>query len=261
MRWRLFARSFFIQSLWSFENMQGLAFGYCMEPWLRRCYGGSRERGRQALSRHCVFYNTQPYMVGLGLGMACALEARIAESAEEERAPLEERLEALKKASSGALAAIGDSLFWGAWRPFCAALALAVATAGLAMGAGERAVAAACVGGYLVAYNVPVLLLRWRGLGIGYEWGDRIAQGIGDIPWQPCIKLVRLGGMGLTFGCAAAVLFSIMGGSLGQAGGFALAFAAGWAARARSVTSRKMYAAAALVGVVAASLGTAVRPW
>ena len=75
MKARLFWRSCFIQSLWSFENMQGLGFGFCVEPWLRERWGGSPREEILALERNCEQFNTQPYMVGLVAGMACSLEA------------------------------------------------------------------------------------------------------------------------------------------------------------------------------------------
>ncbi|MBI4678904.1 MAG: PTS system mannose/fructose/sorbose family transporter subunit IID [Elusimicrobia bacterium] len=255
MRWRLFVRSFFIQALWSFENMQGLGFGFCMGPWLRERCGASPPETRRALARHCEYFNTQPYMAGLAIGMACALEERVSASAAEDRPALERKLRSLKSCAAGALAAIGDSFFWGAWRPFCTVLALAIGMTTVTCGAPPWTVAVAAAGGYVLVFNTPVLILRWRGVGLGYRWQDRFAAELGRFPWQKSVKAARLAGTGLAAGCALVGLFTIMTGAPGRGAAAAAALAAGWAARAYGLTSRRLYAAVWLIGTAAAVVG------
>ncbi|MBI5883996.1 MAG: PTS system mannose/fructose/sorbose family transporter subunit IID [Elusimicrobia bacterium] len=256
MRARLFWRSFFIQSLWSFENMQGLGFGFCVEPWLRERCGGSPQEELAALARNCEQFNTQPYMAGLVAGMACSLEESAAAASPEDRSAIVGRLRTLKTSAAGALAAIGDAFFWGAWRPFCAALAVASGMVGIFLGAQPGAVVLAAAGCYVLAYGAPVLALRWMGLGLGYRWGERFAQELARFHWQKLIRAARGAGLGLALGCAGIGIFSIMSSaSLVRGVVVAAAVGGGWAARAYGLSSRRLYGAVWLIGTVAAAAG------
>ncbi|MFA6315790.1 MAG: PTS system mannose/fructose/sorbose family transporter subunit IID [Elusimicrobiota bacterium] len=256
MQLRLFWRSAFIQALWSFENMQGLGFGFTVEPWLRERWRNAPEEGRRALARHCEHFNTQPYMAGFAAGMACAMEEQLAASSRDARPGLEGRLRALKSGAAGALAGIGDSFFWGAWRPFCTALALAAGLACVVFGARPGTVILGAAGCYLLAYAVPVLALRWLGIGLGYRWGELFAQELSRVRWQRSIRVVRVAGLGLALGCAGVGIFSIMSSvSLSRGAVVAAALAGGWAARSYGLTSRRLYAAVWLSGTLAAMAG------
>jgi mannose/fructose/N-acetylgalactosamine-specific phosphotransferase system component IID len=204
MQMRLFSRSFLLQSCWSFERMQNLGFAYCVDPWLKHCYEREEDR-RQARLRHQEFFNTQPYMAPLVLGMVCALEEEVAVANETERPAKLERLRTLKTAAASALAGLGDALFWGALRPFCAALALSGALLLANSETSSAALWAAVV--YLLAYNVPVLTLRWRFLRQGYEWKDQIGVRFKDFGGQRIIRLLRWGGLALT-GLAAVLMLA-----------------------------------------------------
>ncbi|MBI5622485.1 MAG: PTS system mannose/fructose/sorbose family transporter subunit IID [Elusimicrobia bacterium] len=256
MRLRLFLRSLFVQSLWSFENMQGLGFGMCLEPWLGKVWKDAPAEGRRALARHCEHFNTNPYMTGLVLGMAASLEEAAAAAAGEARPGLEGRQRTLKAAASSALAALGDSFFWGAWRPFCAIFAVAAGVLGVILGGRTVTVILAAAGFYVLAYAAPVLALRWQGLSLGYRWGERFAQELSRYPFQRLIKATRMTGLCLALGCAGIAIFSIMSASsLPRAGVVAAAVAGGWAARAYGLTARRLYAAVGAVGVLAAMAG------
>jgi mannose PTS system EIID component len=79
-RWRrrLTARLLLLQAAWSYERMQGLGLMLALEPWLKRCWGAAG--AKEALRRHDGFFNTQPFMAPLVVGMTCALEEEAAEA-------------------------------------------------------------------------------------------------------------------------------------------------------------------------------------
>ena len=255
MQFRLARRLTLLQACWSYERMQGLGFAYGMEPWLERCYG---ERGpdlRQARLRHLEFFNTQPYMASLVLGMVCALEEEAAVLPPGERAGRLSRLKALKAATASALAGIGDALFWGALRSFCAALALAAGILALRCGVGGAVLLMAAV--YLAAYDAPALLLRWRGLRWGYESGDQIAVRLQAFPWQAWIR--RLRGAGLALAAAAGLLMlSAPGARAGQREAGVVMLAAYLAALfswPKVLSAYRLYAATCVAGTMAAAAG------
>ena len=101
MRRRLFRRSLQLQSCWNFERMQSLGLAFCLEPWLARCWAGQDGAARAARLRHHEFFNTQPYMAALVVGMVCALEEEAAAApAGERRDQLVRRLKTLKTAAA-----------------------------------------------------------------------------------------------------------------------------------------------------------------
>ena len=250
MRWRLFSRSLLLQSCWSFERMQSLGFAFCVEPWLERCYGAQPESRREARLRHQEFFNTQPYMAPLVLGMVCALEEEVSSADPEERAAKVERLRALKSAAASALAGLGDALFWGALRPFCAALALAGAL--LLLRRGPAAAAFWAAAAYLVAYNIPVLSLRWRFLRQGYEWKDEIGVRLKEFAGQRLIRLLRRGGLVLAI-VSAGLMLRAVPPAVRLPGLLALTAAA--ASKCAGLSGYRLYAGAAAAGFCAALAG------
>lgn len=104
---RVFARSLWLQASWSFEGMQTLGFAYAIAPALLRL--GGAEGVREGLGeRHLEFFNTHPFLASGILGVAVRLE----EDGEAEGA------RRIKGMLMGPFGALGDSLYWGALKPF-----------------------------------------------------------------------------------------------------------------------------------------------
>jgi PTS system mannose-specific IID component len=250
MRRRLFRRSLLLQSCWNFERMQSLGLAFCLEPWLERCWSGQDEAARAARLRHQEYFNTQPYMASLIVGMICALEEEAAEvPAGERREQLVQRLRALKSAAAAALAGVGDVLFWGALRPLCVGLTMAGV---LALWKRPFWAAAWAVGSYLVVYNALALTLRWRLLRLGYEWRDQIAAQLKQWDAQRLIRALRSAGLVLVLAAAALMLRAA---PPPQRLGFALAVAAALVLRMARVSAYRLYAAAVVLGGVASWTG------
>ena len=250
MQGRLFGRSLLLQSGWNFERMQSLGLAFCLEPWLGLCWAGQNGAARAARLRHHEYFNTQPYMASLVIGMVCALEEEAAAApAGGPRDKLVERLRVLKTAAASALAGVGDALFWGALRPLCAGLAAAGA-----LFLWDRPVWAAlwAAGVYLAAHNALALALRWRLLRLGYEWRDQLASHLKAWPAQKLIRALRLAGLLLVLAAGAALLRAaprpqwFMG---------LLAVAAVLLLRAARVSPYRLYAAAVLAGGAASWAG------
>src|SRR5581483_1504316 len=96
--------------------MQGLGLAWALEPWLKRIYRTAAER-RAALQRHAEYFNTQPYVASLIVGLVCAMEEDAAALPEAQRAAAYARIRAVKSALASSLAGAGDAFFWGALRP------------------------------------------------------------------------------------------------------------------------------------------------
>ncbi len=250
MQARICARSLLLQACWSFERMQGVGLSFCLEPWLEQAWRGDAEALREAKVRHQAFFNTQPYVAGIVIGMICGLEEEAAAAPPAERGAKLERLQALKTAASAALAGMGDAFFWGALRPFCAALALCLTlalwhlspTAAVLWGAGA----------YLIVHNSAALTLRWRGLRLGYEWKGAIAARLQQLPAQAAIRRVRLAAFALAVGATgmAAAAFPLrwaLRGLLAAAAFMALSLLPS------RITAHGVYAATCALGVAVAA--------
>ena len=212
---RIFARSLALQAAWNFEGMQNLGFYFAMAPWLDRVWPEPGDRRRAGL-RHLGFFNTTPQMAGLALGVVGALEEELSGAPEAQRPKLEERIVQVKRLLGSALAALGDALFWGTLRPFCAALALAALVA--AVETGSRAPWAWLVGSYLAAFNAAALAARWKGIELGHAWGERFPSEIQALPLKPLSRALKI--VGLALASFAALAFLLRSGS--QAAGIGM---------------------------------------
>jgi len=255
MRLKIFARSLFLQSCWSYERMQGLGLAYCLEPWLKRCYGDDSEGRRRALARHQEFFNTQPYMASFVIGALCGIEEEACGASQAAGEGLFLKMRALKSSVACALAAIGDALFWGALRSFCAALSAALAVC-LWRAGSSGGLLLLVPAAYLAAYDAPSLLLRWRGIAVGFQRREGLVLALKEFPWQSWIKGLRWAGTALALAAVALALTSPFP-TPGRRWEGAAAFAAAVAAfkLAAGVSAWKLYAAVCVMGCLAAAAG------
>lgn len=162
-RWlllRVAFRSFFLQASWNYKGMMNMGFLYAIQPGLDLIHpeGPSREA---AYSRHLEYFNTNPYFSPIVMGVTLELEERLARGE-----IAEDIIHDTKEGLMTACAAIGDGFFWGAWRPFVAVVALALAF--------SNYLATPIV--FLVLYNIPALYFRFQGIFWGYRLGTDVIR-------------------------------------------------------------------------------------
>lgn len=102
----LYLRSFFLQSSFSFERMQGVGLTWIFIPLIKKLYKTVEERAA-ALQRHLVFYNTNPLTAAIITGMVAAIEESHAKGDLKDPSAIN----SLKGSLIGPLAGIGDSFF------------------------------------------------------------------------------------------------------------------------------------------------------
>ena len=157
-------RANLLQSTWNFERQQGVGWAYALQPVLEALYGNDATR-RARLAEHTAYFNTQPTLASLALGVAARLE--------EERAggtgPDEAGMARVKAALGSALAALGDRLFWFSLRPFAAAIGVLVALAHPEAPWGALVL--------WVVYAIPHLGVRFMGVRWGYAQGPAVLGG------------------------------------------------------------------------------------
>ncbi len=161
--WRVFWRSQFHQASWNYERMQGLGYAFTMEPALDVLYKDEQMRCERK-QQHLEFFNTQPYVANLVIGMNLALEERLSEG----RQSFSRLIQSVKLGMMGPLAGVGDSLYWGTIRPLLGSLGAAMALHGNIMGPVF----------FFVSWNVIRLGSRWGLLFYGYRFGLKMVNTI-----------------------------------------------------------------------------------
>ncbi len=165
--YRLFWRSFCLQAVWNFERMQDLGFLYILAPVLNKLYP-EREKRIQSYKRHLEFFNTHPYFANVLVGIVARLEEEMAKGGEVKP----EEISAVKMSMGGAFGGIGDSLFWGAWRPFTALIACVLVIIYLRQW--EGAWLAPLI--FLFLYNFLHFYTRIKGMIEGYERKTKVVR-------------------------------------------------------------------------------------
>jgi mannose PTS system EIID component len=153
---RIVLRSLLIQSSLNFSRMQNLGFAYSLVPFFRH-FKGDKGRIPAMLTRHLQMFNTHPYFSGPVLGSVIKME----EMALLDRQSAALSATDLKGSLMGPYAALGDSFFWGALRPFSSLVGATLA----ALGSPITPLVVLCI------YNPFHLWIRLRGFVEGYRKG------------------------------------------------------------------------------------------
>ena len=117
---RVFLRSFFVQSVWNYRSLISAGFGICLFPIVKRLYKDQASQ-KAFLDRHLKFFNAHPYMVSYALGVSIHLEEAFASGDESAG----KKLDRIKELLTGILGAVGDKLFWSTIKPFSLIMGMA----------------------------------------------------------------------------------------------------------------------------------------
>jgi len=183
----VYLRSFLLQSAWNFERGLNYGFAFALAPVLRKLYLES-ERPR-SFQRHLEYFSTQPYLGAFILGAVVRMEIERAQADPSEAQRRAEEIHALKVGMMGPVAAMGDSLFWATYRPFCAILAVGLAFSG-ALPPGKYALLAPLV--FLLVYNAGHLGIRTLGFQQGLLLGDQVVLSLRKYGFQEATQGLRL---------------------------------------------------------------------
>jgi PTS system fructose-specific IID component len=156
---KMFLRSNFFAGSFNFERTQSLGFTYTMLPIIKRLYK-SKEEQTLAMKRHMEWFNTQPWVASLILGVTASMEEQRANGKEID----DKSISSIKVGLMGPLAGVGDPLFWGTARPVFAALGAALALNGNILGPVL----------FFLAINAVRLFVRYTGIMYGYSKGKSL---------------------------------------------------------------------------------------
>lgn len=105
-----------------FERLTALAFCYGIIDVLQKLYGDNKQRLKEALQRHLMFYNTEAIWGSLIMGITVALESEHKElidsgANEDQIKSSSDMINSVKIGLMGPLAGIGDTINHGMIRP------------------------------------------------------------------------------------------------------------------------------------------------
>ncbi len=153
---RLYVRSFFIQTGWTYERMLAFGFAWILAPLARKLFPSAEEQ-RKFIRRHLVSFNANPYLASYAVGAVVKLE-------EDQTSP--EQIERFKSALRGPLGALGDNLIWQNLRPALLILGLILT---------ERYGVYGVLTFFLI-FNLYQIYVRARGMLKGYALGLEVSS-------------------------------------------------------------------------------------
>lgn len=154
--WKIFRGQMFIRSALNFERYQNVGFTHAMGPIVEKYYDTPEEK-REIMERHMELFLTQPMVSAIPVGVAAAMEERLATEGDVDPSAIS----AVKTALMGPLAALGDSLINGTARPILAGVACGLALQGSVLGPLL----------FLIGMAIITLGVRYFGVFKGYEKG------------------------------------------------------------------------------------------
>ncbi len=147
---------------WNYERMQGLGYLSTVLPMIEKLYGDNPELKDKALKVHSQFFNTQPAMGDMILGIDVAIEEQNPTAVGIETAA------AVKTALMGPFAGIGDTIFGMIAGAVFGSIAASMAVEGSAIGIVIWTVWYACV----------LFLIRPRLFDMGYTQGIKLVTSL-----------------------------------------------------------------------------------
>lgn len=185
----IFIRSFFLESVWNYERMQNVGFVFSIIPFLKRLYKDKVKLAKR-IKAHFSFFNTQPYLASIILGVTAKLEEKYFNNEISEEEVIRNR-----NMLAGPIAAIGDRLIWSSWRVFCSIL-----VCGYFLFHGRNFYNEANISLgiliFLLVYNlIGHLPIRFLGLYYGYNYSYQIIEKLSKFGPQKLVKMIRRSGV------------------------------------------------------------------
>ena len=176
------------------EHMQTFGYLTSMLPIVEELYDNKEDQAR-SMQTYTAFFNTEPQLGSLIVGITAGLEEARANGSEEVD---DETINGLRAGLMGPVAGIGDSLVVGTLIPVILGIALGLSTGGSPIGAVF----------YIVIWNLLAYLGMRFAYFKGYELGDKAVEFLVGAQGQAIRKAVSIVG-GMVVGGVAATWVSV----------------------------------------------------
>jgi PTS system mannose-specific IID component len=170
-----------LEASWNLAGQQNIGFAAAVSPVLNFLYKGRPDDLASARQRVLQFFNTNPMLSGLVIGVALKLEEEKARGRIEDR-----QLNLIISSMASTLAGHGDLLFWQTWLPFCCILGFGLTWLSLAFG--QVTWIPLIIPVLFCAFTGPV---RFGGLFYGYRRGLETHKSINTFHVKQIVKWVQ----------------------------------------------------------------------
>lgn len=153
--WFRWAR-FHLSSM-SYEKIQGYNWAYSLFPLIEKYYTQNDKEKKDLLSRHTVFYNTEPQTGALVNGIVTGLEEERALGKEIS----DEMIHGVKTTLMGPIAGIGDAIIQGIIVPILLSIAMGLSEGGSVVGPIF----------YIIVWGITGTLISYSCFNSGYKLG------------------------------------------------------------------------------------------
>ena len=204
---KIFLRTFLLQIFWNYRKMQNIGRLFVMMPVLKMLYQDDPQKMQMAMKRNLDNFNSNPVMSSYSLGAMIKQEEKISKTSAKELANEERELRIICVSTANAAASIGDRLFWATLKPFSLLVmiitlyTIQIYTFKNLDTPHEKILAAIfAVIFSLLIYNIPAILVRYKGLKDSYAGTEDDFYGLIKINWNRIIYTLKLAGQLLTLG-------------------------------------------------------------
>lgn len=160
--WKIYINSQALACGFNYLKQEAPGFTMSMISVIEKCYTTEEEK-IEAYRRHTELFLTEARLSHIPIGIAAAMEERYALEGDIDPASINE----VKTALMGPLAAIGDSLYHGTWRPILAGIAIS-----LVIASNYTSIVGPLM--FLILMAVSGQLLRHWGVFSGYKNGAKL---------------------------------------------------------------------------------------
>lgn len=211
---KIFLRTFLLQIFWNYRKMQNIGRLLVLMPVLKQLYKDNPEMLKRAITRNLDAFNSNPVMASYSFGAMIKQEEKIAQTEQIKLAGEERELRVIAVSTANAAASLGDRLFWATLKPF-SLLLLIIALYTLQIYTfknpdtpAERILTAIGVILFsLLVYNIPALIVRYKGLKDSYNGTEDDFYGLIKLNWNKIIYVLKTIGQVLTFAIFAYSLY------------------------------------------------------
>ena len=204
---QIFFRTFFLQIFWNYRKMQNIGRFFIVLPILKNLYKDNPEMFQRAFVRNVDSFNSNPIMASYSLGSMIKQEEKISKT-EYIKVLNEERMwYMISDSTANAAASLGDRLFWATLKPFSLLFLIIILYAAhiytlkeITSVPGKIGIALFAIIVSLLVYNVPALLVRYKGLKDSYNGNETDYYGLIKLNWNHIIYVLKTAGQFITFG-------------------------------------------------------------
>lgn len=202
---KIFLRTFLLQVFWNYRKMQNVGRLFVVMPVLINLYKDNKDGLQRAIMRNLDPFNTNPVMSSYSIGAMLRQEEKVSQAQPAKLIEEEREWRIVSVSTANTAASLGDRFFWATLKPFSLLILVAAlylvqvyTFKNLDTPAEKVLVSLGAVLLSLFVYNIPALLVRYKGLKDSYNGSEDNFYGLIKVNWNKIVYLTKIIGQILT---------------------------------------------------------------